>query len=309
MKRSILALLLISSPVLVLTTGCTKEDSGRDDANEPTTTSISASAPTNLRTSCGTVFNGELINPVKPKEAKRGAIRYVGPNLVAMKTKKGEQLIKLHGLDAPASEEKRTGAKELLTKLSAEGEGYFFIAEPDCIVMLDDGTEGAVGHVFSAKGKSFAEQLIKSSDAEVASDVCQGSLISSCYRALEEESAPPTPTSIPEPDYSGPANAKGFILWKPLSDNDGRLAVHSVPYGASVRVAGETGRDQGPGNGYGSLARFKRAGCNYGKKVKLELLLSDGTTFQFGAKPYATIPDGCKRYLINKNGVATPDKK
>lgn len=309
MKRSAMILLLISSSIVALASGCTKEDSGGDDTDNSNSTNNSVAAPTNLRTSCGTVFEGQLVNPAKPKEAKRGSLRYVGPNLVAIKTKKGEQLVKLHGLDVPTSEQQKAGAEKLLTKLSAEGDGYFYIAEPDCTVILDDGTEGAVGHLFSAKGKSFSEQLIKSGNAQVASDVCQGSLISSCYRALEEESAPPTPTAAPEPDFSGPANAKGFILWKPVSDSNGKLAVHSVPYGSSIRVAGETGRNQGGGNGYGSLARFSKAGCSYGKNVKLELILGDGTTFDFGSKGYATIPDGCKRYLIDKKGVAKLDNK
>jgi hypothetical protein len=225
-----------------------------------------------------------------------------------MKMKKREQLIKLHGIDVPALGSQRAVAEQVIASLSLQGDGYFYAAEPDCSINLEDGTQGIVGHLFSANGKSFAEELIKKNAAVVTTDVCQGFKVSPCYRALAEQSIPPTPT-IEIPDYEGPAQAKGFILWKPVSDSDGRLAVHSVPYGTSVRVEGETGRNQGGGNGYGSLARFRKAGCSYGKNVKLELILSGGEKHTFKDKTFAIIPDGCQRWLISSNGTAKPDKK
>jgi hypothetical protein len=222
--------------------------------------------------------------------------------------KKREQLIKLHGIDVPALGSQRAVAQEVIASLSLQGDGYFYAAEPDCSINLEDGTQGIVGHLFSANGKSFAEELIKKNAAIVSTDVCQGFKVSPCYRALAEQSIPPTPT-IEIPEYEGPATAKGFILWKPISDSDGRLAVHSVPYGTSVRVEGEMGRNQGGGNGYGSLARFRKTGCSYGKNVKLELILSGGEKHTFKDKTFATIPDGCRRWLISSNGTAKPDKK
>ena len=293
----------ISSTLLV---GCTQEDNGDSQSDAPESGSGESSEIRSLRTSCGTVFNGEVINPANPGDAKRGSVRVLGANLLGFKTKRGEQLIKLHGVDSPSDPDRVGRAEEVLSELSAEGDAYFFLAEPECVIESQNGNEGAIGHLFSAKGKSFGEQVIRSGAAETSLDACRGSLISSCYRALEEEAAP-TPT--PYPEFLGPPTAKGFILWKPVSDSDGRLAIHSVPYGTSVRVESEMGRNQGPGNGYGSLARFRKSGCSYGSRVKIQLILSDGTKHMFGKNDYAVVPNGCSRWLIAPNGVAKPDSK
>lgn len=295
---------------LLLLVGCTKEDSpdsGGSSGSNGSSGNSTPSQPT-LRTSCGTVFKGELVNPPNPKDASRGSLTYIGPNLVLMKTKKREQLIKLHAIDVPATGSQRAVAQEVISSLSLKGDGYFYPAEPDCSINLDDGTQGIVGHLFSADGKSFAEELIKKNASVVTTDVCQGFKVSPCYRALAEQSVPPTPT-IAIPEYEGPSTPAGFILWKPVSDSDGRLAVHSVPYGTSVRVEGETGRNQGAGNGYGSLARFRKPGCGYGKNVKVELILSGGEKHTFKDKTFAVIPDGCLRWVISSNGTAKRDNK
>ncbi len=307
--RNIKLLPFLTLLSMLLVVGCTKEDSGGEDPG-PSSDGLesSESSLTSFRTSCGTVYKAELVNPVEADEGERAQVRVAGPNAIAMKMKRGEQLVKLHGLDVPYLPSKREGALELLSSLSEEGEVYFYPAEPECMVPLEDGSEALVGHVFSAKGKSFAEQLIKAGFAQTSTDVCQGTLVSSCYRALEEE-AEPIETPTPEPEYEGPSVAPGFILWKPVSDSDGRLAVHSLPYGTSVRVDGEMGANRGPGNGFGSLARFRRNGCGYGRRVKLELILSDGSKHMFGDKSFAIIPDGCTRWLVNPKGVATPNKK
>lgn len=294
--------------VACLGNGCTKEDSSSGSGTSKATQGDTRTAEPTLRTSCDTVFNGTRVNPPNRKDASRGSLTYIGPNLVLMKMKKREQLIKLHAVDVPTLGSQRAVAEQVITALAAKGDGYFFPAEPDCLINLEDGTQGIVGHLFSADGKSFAEELIKKNAAVVTTDVCQGFLVSPCYRALAEEFAPPTPTAT-IPEYEGPATAKGFILWKPVSDSNGRLAVHSVPYGASVRVEGELGRDQGAGNGYGSLARFRKPGCGYGKNVKLELLLPGGEKHTFKDKTFATVPDGCRRWLISSNGTAKPDSK
>lgn len=302
MKHSAISSLCISA-CIVFVAGCTKPDSGSDSSGTPDT---SNAAIKSFRTSCNTIFKGQEENPISAKDAKKVQVTVVGPNLLSMKQKKGTQLIKLHGLDVPYQTETQTKAEALLKTLSAEGDAYFYPAEPDCTVTLDDGTEGAVGALFSAKGKSFSETLLKNGLGQPTSDVCGGSKISSCYRALAEEAAP-TPT--PYPQVQGPAQAAGFMLWKPVAASDGRLAIHSVPYGSTVVVEGEQGRNQGAGNGYGSLARFKKPGCSYGRSVRVELLLSDGTNYMFGDNDFAVVPDGCRRWLIDKNGNAKADSK
>lgn len=300
-------LLSLALAALLLTaSGCTQEDSGDDSSGPSGENQQEAPNLRNLRTSCGTVFNGEMFNPIESGEARRGTVRAIGPNMVAMKTKRGEDIIKLHGIEPSGDSQMDAQAEALIAELSSEGEAYFYLAEPECTFALDDGQEGLVGHLFSARGKSFGEQLIRKGLVDVSLDICRGSLISSCYRALAEEAAP-TPT--PFPIFQGPPTAKGFMLWKPVSDNDGRLAIHTVPYGTSVRVIGETGSNHGPGNGYGSLARFRRDGCDYGRNVKVELILSDGSKHMFGDKSFAVIPDGCSRWLVDPKGAAKRDQK
>jgi hypothetical protein len=253
------------------------------------------------------VQGGKKYNPVDPKTGDRATARVLGPNLVAIKRSRVEEYVKLHGLDVPGSIEQRNGAENLLEELSAEGEVYFYQTDKNCTTSLDNGTIGVVGQIFSASGKSFSESVIKSGNADVGTDVCSGELIAPCYRALLEEAITPTPT--PEPEFEGPSRPAGFILWKPVSDNDGRLAIHSVPYGTTIRVNGETGVNKGPGNGYLSLARFKRPGCDYGSKPRIEMILSDGTKFMFGDKPFATVADGCKRWVIDPSGRSEINKK
>ena len=280
--------------------GCTKSDSGEEDL--PDTGNLKR-----FRTSCGTVFDGVAENPIEVKGSTRAAATVAGPNLLSLQTKRGPLLVKLHALDAPDSSEDKAAAEQWLRSLVAEGDVYFYIAEPECTAVLDDGTQGAVGALFSAKGRSFSESLLKKGLGKPTTDVCSGSKLVSCYRALSEPAATPTPIVTPAP--SGPATARGFILWKPVSDKDGRLAVHSVPYGTRVVVKGESGRNEGSGNGYGSLARFRNSGCGYGRNVRLELVLSDGSKHKFGNQDFAIIPDGCQRWTVDPNGRAAINVK
>ena len=303
MKRSNPFYLLATIAIACLVSACTKTGSGGSDDSGPD------DPAEGFRTECGTVLGTELFNPVDPSDGDRARARVLGPNLVAIKRSRVEEFVKLHGLDVPGSVEQRNGSEALLERLSAEGEVYFYHADRRCTTTLNDGTVGLIGQLFSASGKSFSEELIKAGHADVGTDVCNGELIAPCYRALLEDSITPTPTPTPQPEFQGPSQPAGFILWKPVSDNDGRLAVHSVPFGTSVIVSNERGANRGPGNGYGSLARFKKSGCGYGRNARIELILSDGSKHMFGDKPFATVPDGCQRWVINERGKATLNRK
>jgi hypothetical protein len=305
MSRNLLNILL-SCALLCQLSACTKSSSGGSDDSSQGNPDVEDS-PEGFRTECGTVQGGKLYNPVNPSDGDRAQARVLGPNLVAIKRSRVEEFVKLHGLDVPGSIEQRNAAEALLEKLSAEGEVYFYQTDKACVTDLDNGTVGLIGQLFSASGKSFSEELIRAGFADVGTDVCSGELIGPCYRALLEESITPTPT--PEPEFEGPATPAGFILWKPVSDSDKRLAIHSVPYGATIRVNGETGTNRGPGNGYGSLARFRKNGCGYSRKPRIELIMSDGSKFKFGDKDFATVPDGCQRWVIDQKGNAKPNKK
>jgi hypothetical protein len=290
-SRHITSLVLLATATCLCLSGCTKDDSGSDTPESP----AGGGAIGNFRTNCGTVFNGSLENPVDPDDGQRGALRYIGANLVSIKLKTGDQLIKLHGLDAPYEEFKRRGAETVINELIAEGDGFFYKAERDCDVTLDDGGQGIIGHIFSARGTSFSETLINKGYAKVGYDSCQGSLISSCYSALEEEVSNEIAGELEE------------FLWKPVSDSNGKLAVHSSPYETTVIVNGETGTNQGPGNGYGSLARFTKSGCAYGA-ARVRVVNSEGAAFLYKGQAEFTIPDGCQRWKL-KNGTISPDRK
>jgi hypothetical protein len=306
MNRSKLLNLFAAMALMCSINACTKEGGGDEDgegAPDPGT----GEASEGFTTDCGVVQGGKKYNPVNPKDGDRATARVLGPNLIAIKRSRVEEFVKLHGLDVPGSIEQRNGAENLLEELTAEGEVYFYQTDKTCTTTLENSTIGVVGQIFSATGKSFSESVIKAGNADVGTDVCDGELIAPCYRALLEDSITPTPT--PEPEYEGPSQPAGFILWKPVSDNDGRLAVHSVPFGTTVVVNGETGTNRGPGNGYGSLARFRKNGCGYGRKPRVELIMNDGSKFMFGDKPFATVPDGCQRWVIDPNGRAQPNRK
>lgn len=288
MKQTRILLTALAALNVLSLVGCTKESDGNN--------SSAPAAAGELRTDCGTVFNGQINNPPKASKAQVGPVRFIGANLVSMKLKDGEQLIKLHGLGAPYEDYKNSGAKTVINELAAEGDALFYIATPDCSVTLNDGGKGVIGHVFSAKGKSFSETLIKKGYAQVSSDSCQGSLISTCYSALEEQTAQTIAGDLTE------------FLWKPVSDSNGKLAIHTGPYGTTVVVNGETGRNQGGGNGFGSLARFNKPGCAYGANVKVQVLSENGASYLYKGQPFITIPNGCQRYKI-KGGTLAPDQK
>jgi len=299
---NIFAILAIACSV----NGCTKSGDGSSDG--PGDPPDSGDPSEGFRTECGVVQGGKLYNPVDPKDGDRATARVVGPNLIAIRrNSRMEEFVKLHGIDVPGSIEQTNKAEALLEDMIAEGEVYFYQVDKTCITTVNNGMNGVIGQVFSASGKSFAESLIKSGNADVGTDVCDGELIGACYRALLEDSITPTPT--PEPEYEGPSNPAGFILWKPVADSDGRLAIHSVPYGTTIVVDGETGTNRGPGNGYGSLARFRKNGCGYGRKPRIEMIMSDGSKFMFGDKSFATVPDGCQRWVIDPKGNATANRK
>lgn len=277
---------------LSLSLGCTKDPSSGDPSSG---NGDSSGNSTDFRTNCGTVFNSSLQNPVRPKDGVRGTARFIGSNLVALRDEKGEILIKLHGLGAPFEDYKSSGAKSIIDSLNNEGSVYFYKAEPDCETTLSDGGVGVIGHLFSATGKSYAETILSSGYGSARSDTCQGNLISACYGALQEEG-----------DSKVAGELKEF-LWKPISDNDGKLAIHTGPYGTSVLVNGKLGTNRGPGNGFGSLARFPNTGCSYGS-ARVEVVNEAGAAYLIKGERSLTIPDGCQRWVLS-NGVLVRDTK
>ena len=83
------------------------------------------------------------------------------------------------------------------------------------------------------------------------------------------------------------------FLWKPASDSNGKLAVHTPNnlHVTSITVGGETKtKPDGIGNGYRPLWRFGKAGGSYGAPVPVAMKLADGRSYT------ATIPNGGQRW-------------
>ena len=168
MNYSKLLLTGLCSSTLLFAVGCTKEDSGDSGSSSG---SSSTTTPSSFRTACGSVYKGQYTNPVSRKDATQAELSYMGPNLLSMKTTKGDKLVKIHGLGVPVESSKLQGSRSVITALVAEGDGYVYMAEPDCSAPLENGQEGFVAHVFSASGKSFSETLLRRGYAQPQLDV------------------------------------------------------------------------------------------------------------------------------------------
>jgi hypothetical protein len=227
------------------------------------------------------------VNPPSSGDGIRARVDVLGPNLLSVKLSSGPLLVKLQSLGTPFDRSSHASATSMLEQLAREGESLFIPANADCSASIGRGSVGALGQVFSASGKSFSESLINRSLASVTSDPCGGNLLTTCYRALQEEA---------QRNFAGEV---GRLLWKPISDSDGNLAIHTEPSGTTVIVNGETGRNQGGGNGYGSLARFPKPGCAYGPNVRVEVLNRNGAKYSVNGSTTITIPNGCNRYCVN----------
>ena len=279
MNRSFFCSLLLAGSLLS-SAGCTQED----------TDSGSSGETGSLKSDCGTVYKGEKKLPIDKGNAQKGTVTVLGENLLLFKSPQDTRLVKLHNLAVQSEAAKSSAAKNRLSALAAEGEVYYYQATKDCETEVENGTLGSLGQFFSTKGTNFSEALIKAGLANLDTDECSGELLSKCYSALGEQAQETIAGQLEE------------FLWKPVSDSNGKLAVHSGPYDASVIVAGERGTDQGGGNGFGSLARFTKPGCAYGANVKVQVIDSEsGAAYTFNGSDTITIPNGCNRYCI-KNG-------
>jgi hypothetical protein len=157
------------------------------------------------------------------------------------------------------------------------------------------GAPSSLGSIFSNSGKSLAEELVATGvvDANPA-DVCGGGQLGSCLQALADTS-PIT------------AGDLGSFLWKPSSDSNGNLAVHTGPFGTTVIVNGETGVNQGSGNGFGSLARFGHPGCAY-PSPRIQVFSSTGLPYTVGGKTSFTVANPCGRYCLQGGSIVSCSK-
>ena len=90
------------------------------------------------------------------------------------------------------------------------------------------------------------------------------------------------------------------FLWKPQSNNDGRLVVLVNPEGVRAEVTGAVGEtlmNTGASNGRGSTLRGSFNGCSYGNQVKIEFFDALNRRIQVAdGRAFVTVPQGCVRF-------------
>jgi hypothetical protein len=271
---------------LTLAAGCVKKEDESSNAGSETSSQTTMKP---FHTDCGTVIDSSLDNPVDPKDGIKGKATITGANILILTPSTGGPiLVKLHALGVPYNQALQDGAKKALEVLAKE-DAIFFPASETCTTQISTST-GMVGQVFTASGKSYSETLLNQGYGRVEGDGCDASLINVCYSALAEQAAL---------NFAGELEA---FLWKPISDSNGKLAIHASPADTIVTVSGETGQDFSGGNGYENLARFSKPGCSYGKNVTVKVTNTKGAPYRVNGKTTITIPDGCQRYCL-KNGA------
>ncbi len=282
---------------VLLSVGCTKQSSNASESSGGGQSEGPRAGNGEFTTDCGTVVNGKVQNPVSQADGILVNVEPVGTNLLIIEesgpqAQPGKQLLKLHGV-APGDAVYNSAAMDFLRNL-ASSSVYFYRASDDCSTMVN-GQRGTIGQLITGGGKSFSEEVIRAGLAQVdVADSCGGEKIGSCLNALKS-------------DTSYNAGELNAFLWKPVSDSNGRLAIHTGPYDTTVIVNGEKGQNAGSGNGYGSLARFSRAGCGY-PSPRIQVLASDGIPYTVGGKTTFTVPNPCGRNCLS-GGVISPCTK
>jgi len=223
--------------------------------------------------------NGKYKNPVADSDGE--IVFFVSAsasNLIIVQRQDGQDiLVRLLGItDEPRS--RLTAAKSIISSFASDG---LLFVPAGC---TDSAASNAiVGSVFNRAGENLAELLVTGGVASANTvDICGGAQIAQCLVTISNS----------DPINSGPLST---FLWKPVSDSDENLAIHSGPFGTTVLVNGVAGQNQGPGNGFGSLARFPRPGCAYGG-ARVEVLDSDGLPYTVGGRTSFTIPSPCGRH-------------
>ncbi len=272
---------LVSLLLILTVCSCTSGSGGGEDRSESESPSTSGEAVLN----CGAVKDNKLINPVKESDGEVVQIVKAADQnaLIVRIATGGEVLIKLHGVDSQPSAFRET-AISFLNNYAGQP-ALLIRAGDNCPAITLGGGIGQSGQLVLASGVSVAEDLIRTGFATASSgDSCSGSLVSGCFTALYES----------KPFTAGPLDS---FLWKPVSDSNGNLAIHTGPYGTIVTVNGEVGENQGGGNGYGSLARFSKPGCAY-SNPQIVVRSSEGLVYSVGGHTSFTVGSPCNRHCL-----------
>ena len=261
-----------------------EDDNSNDNGN-------SNGNQTSLTSQCGVVVGGAVDNPATTGE--RVTVDAVSSDTVIVTRLEGEQtgnrqIIKLHGVTATGVARRLIEQGISLIENRASS-AYLVIADPTCNVAVTGGGVGTFGQLFTTSGNNINESLLGIGAVVPSADACNGNLLVGCYQGIPVEEQVSDTTL-------------GKILWKPVSDSSGNLAVLTDAYDVTIVVRGaitETLRSVGPSNGYGTTARGNRPGCSFGSNVRVELFDERGyRVLTNSGLDTVTIPNGCARTTL-----------
>jgi hypothetical protein len=283
--------ILAAAASLIFFVGCGSQGAGYGDGT-------GSGSGVDFSTSCGVVSGSKVKNPVSLDDGEPvQVLNIAAPNAVIVQgyqPDSGQILVKLQGVSSTRIA-KRNAAMNRLASLSG-GTVYFYQAKKDCIATVDGGGQAAVGQLINGRGQSFAEEVIKGDLVDVTvNDVCGGEMIGGCLAGLVGTNT----------EVAGPLDQ---FLWKPTSDNNSNLAVHTGPYGTDVYVNGEHGQNAGPGNGYGSLARFSKGGCSYPSPRIQVYDGASGLPYTVGGQTTFSVPNPCGRNCLTDGTIQACSK-
>jgi hypothetical protein len=289
----IFLIFLLALFALFQITACT--DSSSDGSSEEAPPSDDGSSAGEARTNCGVVIDNSLKNPVSVADGIPVRIESVADSnaLIVVNATGGRFIVKLHGVSNEPLGLKESAISHLGTFV---GSTVLYVSAGDnCPATVSGGGQGQLGQLITNSGVSIAESLIRTSFAtSTASDACGSSLVSSCFTALAQSA----------PLVAGELSA---FLWKPIAESDGNLAIHTGPFGSTVIVNGEVGRNQGPGNGFGSLARFSKPGCAYGNN-SITVRDTRGYVYTVGGQASFNVPNPCGRHCLQNGQIVACSK-
>lgn len=294
-RRLKICLAILSTLCCVV--GCTQSPSAPNSTSS--TTNLDRS--TNSVTNCGGIKNGSLVSSIS---ANDGVPVYVEAVLSANSlgvqklnsdgTKAGAALYKVFGISS-STEDTNGLVQNFLSQYIG---GVLYMVEPfkmSCVGALKQGGVAPEAQFITAEGRSITEILVERGLIAIDQNgSCGESAIAGCYKSL-----------------LGTSTESGGVLteflWKPVSDSNGHLAIHSSPGDTTVIVNGETGRNQGGGNGFDSLARFSKAGCSYANP-QIQVLDSSGLPLTVNGKTSFTVANPCGRYCLRAGAIVACSK-
>lgn len=275
--------LLIS---LFLLSSCTKAPS---DGKDETSGDSGGAVASTLK--CGVFANGAFNTGIPLESLEPVRVNAIGADVVIIKRTTGEQagneqLVKLQGITASGlSDGKVKRARQMISD-KAGFNAFFLPAADGCNVTFDGGGQGTVGQIITSEQESISEILVANGLAFPEAGSCGGDALAGCYAGIE------VTEELSDQVIS-------HLLWKPVSDSDGKLVILHDAFAVQVSVEGAassmTGNNIGPGNGYATTLRYPLSGCAYGSPTLRFTDRLDRPVALANGETSLRIASGCER--------------